>query len=282
MAKSVKSEDFFSPPRARHAANDVDNDVDVDRPDVSLFEFSTEPAEQQFEYLIRERSAGPNGSLRELVANIRFVTIGTGHRPALMEFVEATFGPVTIYSVEKDNIRGFSSQPASFSIIVALLDDVTRAKRLFREHKSFMDNKLCYAIMTESNPKARASLLRFAFDDVFDTRMKPAEIIVRMQAHLNRQGHYNRAIKEDEHFQIFCDENIEGRVYTTQMEILRQLYDNLGKVVRYRELASYDYHSGDFRYKSLSVRIHNLRKRLKNYQIRCERGAGYALVRGGN
>jgi DNA-binding response OmpR family regulator len=275
MAKSVKSDGFFSSPKERPTANDSH----AAEADVALFDFAGEQADRRFEYLVRQRPVGGSGSLRELVANTRFLTIGAGLKPPLMEFVQAAFGPVTIYSLEQDNIRGFSSQPASFSIIVALLDDVIRAKRVFREHKSFMDNKLCYAIMTDSNPRARASLLRFAFDDVFDTRTKPAEMIFRMQAHLNRQVHYNRAIKEDEHFQIFCDQNIEGRAYTTQMEILRKLYDNLGEVVRYRELASYDFHSGDFRYKSLSVRVHNLRKRLKNFEIRCERGTGYAMVK---
>lgn len=243
----------------------------------SAFEFAEMRRIQRREYLVTQNLAGADDSLRDLVANSRFLAIGSRLTPQLLSFVGAAFGDVTMYSVETDKIHGLSGPASPFSIIIVLFDDVTRAKRVFREHKLLMQNKLCYAIMTASKPKDRAELMRFAFDDVFDTRMKPAEMIVRIKAHRSRQIIYDATIDFAEDFRLFCEANIDGRIYPTQMEILRQLYNNMSQVVRYRDLASYDYHAGDFRMQSLKVRVHNLRKRMKNYEIICKRGVGYIL-----
>lgn len=279
MCSFVKTNLLFdASPRGRRPANDLGRPARPGR-DEPVFRFPAVNADRGSEYLERSEPAADEVTLRDLVANARFLTIGPRLPPRIKEIVNETFGPVEVHSIERDNIRGISSQAASFSIIIALFDDIARAKRAFREHKWLLDNKLCYAIMSEANPRGRAALMRFAFDDVFDSRTKPTDIIIRMKAHVSRQMIYNSAVKSDESFQLFCDENIEGRVYSSQMEILKQLYTNMGKVVRYRDLASYDYHSSDFRFKSLKVRIHKIRKRLKNHEIRCERGAGYSLVR---
>jgi len=61
--------------------------------------------------------------------------------------------------------------------------------------------------------------------------------------------------------------------------VLKLLFDNLGEKVRYRDLAAYDFHSGEFRTEPLTVRIHHLHRKLKNYEIRCKRGVGYVLVK---
>jgi DNA-binding response OmpR family regulator len=244
-----------------------------------LFPFSADQGADQAHYLIDDRPLDRASPIRELLAVTRFVTIGSQIAPALKDFVQSAFGPVEIHVIDSENLRGFSRQFQPFSIIVAVFDDLVRAKRVLRQHKPLMENKLCYAIMTEANPKDRASLLRFAFDDVFDTRMKEAEVLLRMQAQFNRQARYDNAVKDDFEFRMFCEKNIEGQVYTSQMALLRQLYNNIGKVMRYRELASFDFHAGDFRLQSLSVRIHKLRKRLKNHRIRCVRGTGYVLER---
>lgn len=275
MSSIVKPGSIFdSSAKGRRPANDLG------APDLSapLFRFPDVTGEETSAYLARPEPFGADVTLHDLVADTRFLTIGPRIPPALKYLVNATFGPVDIYSIERDNVRGISSQTETFSIIVVLFDDIARAKRALREHKWLLDNKLCYAIMTDAKPRGRAALMRFAFDDVFDSRTKPAEIIARMKAHASRQLIYNHAVKTDESFQLFCDENVTGRVYDSQMQILRELYNNMGKVVRYRDLASYDYHSSDFRFKSLKVRIHKLRKRLINHEIRCQRGMGYALV----
>ncbi|AUX70661.1 hypothetical protein CHX26_15190 [Porphyrobacter sp. HT-58-2] len=279
MCSFVKTDLLFdASPKGRKPANDLGRPARAGR-DAPVFRFPAVNGSQGSEYLARPEIAAGEVTLRDLVANARFLTIGPRLPPRIKEIVNETFGPVEVHSIERDNIRGISSQATSFSIIIALFDDIARAKRAFREHKWLLDNKLCYAIMTEANPRGRAALMRFAFDDVFDSRAKPTDIIIRMKAHVSRQMIYNSAVKNDESFQLFCDENIEGRVYSSQMEILKQLYNNMGKVVRYRDLASYDYHSSDFRFKSLKVRIHKIRKRLKNHEIRCERGSGYVLVK---
>ena len=276
MSGIVKSAAIFdASSKGRKPANDSDRS-DLGAP---LFRFPAITVDEASAYLARPEPVGADVTLGDLVANTRFLTIGPRIPPALKQIVHSAFGPVDIYSIERDDVRGISSQTESFSIIVALFDDIARAKRALREHKWILDNKLCYAIMTEAKPRGRAALMRFAFDDVFDSRMRPAEIIVRMKAHASRQLIYNHAVKGDEAFQLFCDNNIEGRVYESQMQMLKKLYDNMGKAVQYRELASYDFHSSDFRFKSLKVRIHKLRQRLKNHEIRCERGIGYALVK---
>jgi DNA-binding response OmpR family regulator len=247
--------------------------------ELRLFRFSEDQDAEQFAYLTDRDRAAPSQSIREAADATRFVTIGSQIAPALKDFVQSAFGPVEIHVIDNENLRGFSRQFQPFSVIVAIFDDVLRAKRVLRQYKPLLANKLCYAMMTESTPKDRVALLRFGFDDVFDTRMKEAEVLVRIQAQLNRQLYYNAAIKDDLEFQQFCEENIEGQVYAAQMALLRQFYNNIGKVLRYRELASFDFHAGDFRLQSLSVRIHKLRKRLKNYRIRCVRGTGYVLER---
>ncbi len=231
------------------------------------------------DYLIADDFSDKKVSINEFIDDIRFITTGSHVDPVLEEFAQSVFGPLSIHPVSKDDIYGFSTQKASFSVVVALFDDVTRAKRVFRQIKRFLDNKLCYAIMTESTPKTRADLMKFAFDDVFDMRTKPAEMVARIEAHWSRQIHYNQALKNDERFQIFCSEHIEGRVYITQMEILNMLWKNMGNVVKYSDLASYDFHSNEFRIKSLKVRVHNLRKRLKNHDIRSVPNVGYVLVK---
>ncbi len=251
---------------------------DLER-DLGLFRFSEDQDAEQFAYLTDRDRAAPSQSFRKAADATRFVTIGSQIAPALKDFVHSAFGPVEIHVIDNENLRGFSRQFQPFSVIVAVFDDLVRAKRVLRQYKPLLANKLCYAMMTESTPKERAALLRFGFDDVFDTRMKEAEVLVRIQAQLNRQLYYNAAIKDDLEFRQFCEENIEGQVYAAQMALLRQFYNNSGKVLRYRELASFDFHAGDFRLQSLSVRIHKLRKRLKNYRIRCVRGTGYVLER---
>lgn len=251
---------------------------DLER-DLGLFRFSEDQDAEQFAYLTDRDRAAPSQSFREAADATRFVTIGSQIAPALKDFVHSAFGPVEIHVIDNENLRGFSRQFQPFSVIVAVFDDLVRAKRVLRQYKPLLANKLCYAMMTESTPKERAALLRFGFDDVFDTRMKEAEVLVRIQAQLNRQLYYNAAIKDDLEFRQFCEENIEGQVYAALMALLRQFYNNIGKVLRYRELASFDFHAGDFRLQSLSVRIHKLRKRLKNYRIRCVRGTGYVLER---
>lgn len=263
------------------ASREVSSDECSAAPDrnVRLFRFSENHEVDQNHYLIDERPLDRTASIRDLVAETRFVTIGSQIAPALKDFINSAFGPVEIHTIDNENLRGFSRQFQPFSVVVAVFDDLVRAKRVLRQYKHLLDNKLCYAIMTESSPKDRSSLMRFAFDDVFDTRMREAEVLVRIQAQRNRQREYNSAIMGDLEFRQFCDENIEGQVYAAQMALLRQLYNNMGKVMRYRELASFDYHAGDFRLQSLSVRIHKLRKRLKNHRIRCVRGAGYVLER---
>lgn len=270
-------------PEARSIPLDGEaNQVHVQRTalrSASVFEFNQQISKIKNEYLLVNDPDKFRGDLRNLFSKIRFVSIGGQSGSQLIEFIHSIFGPVNVYSVAHDKTHGFSSQNSAFSIIIALLDDVPRAKQALRQMKSVMDNKLCYAFMTVSNPKARAELLRFAFDDVFDTRMKPAEIIVRIQAHRGRQMDFDQPIQRDEAFQLFCDQNIEGRSLINQMPMLRQLYESMGQVVRYRELASFDLHSGSFRTKSVAVRIYHLRKKLKNYEIICVRGQGYSLVK---
>ncbi len=260
-------------------------DQRIDRPvdgssaeeDVSVFNFENGAAvaslpERRFEGSLYNLRGDPNFVPR-------FVSIGSQRGSALEDFVLSTFGEVTIHPLAIEHVRGLSTQLGDYSVIVALFDDTVRAKRVLRDLKRVMDTKLCYAIMTDSTPQTRAALLRFAFDDVFDTRMKPAEILVRMNSQWKRQAQYNIASQSADLFQAFCEENIDGRINALQLPLLRQLYDSLGKVVRYNELAAYDFHSGEFRTGSLTVRIHHLRRRLKNYEIRCETGIGYALVK---
>lgn len=247
--------------------------------DLRLFPFSENHEVDYYDYLAVKDRSDSTKPIREMAAVTRFVTIGSQIASALRDFVHSAFGPVEIHVIDNENLRGFSRQFQPFSVIVAIFDDLVRAKRVLRQYKPLLANKLCYAMMTDSTPKERAALLRFGFDDVFDTRMNEAEVLVRIQAQLNRQLYYNAAIKDDLEFRQFCEENIEGQVYAAQMALLRQFYNNIGKVLRYRELASFDFHAGDFRLQSLSVRIHKLRKRLKNYRIRCVRGTGYVLER---
>ena len=212
-------------------------------------------------------------------AEIRFVSIGGQTRTPLSRFVASTFGQVTIHSVTSDDIRGFSAALGSYSVLVVLVDDVMRAKRVLREVKPMIASKLCYAIMTESTPPTRAALIRAIFDDVFDVRSKPQEILMRIRAHRARQAQFDERMVEEEEFEAFCERNLEGPVHSLQVPVLRRLFESMGHVVKYRDLAAYDFQSGEFRTDSLTVRIHNLRRKLKNYDIRCTRGAGYALVK---
>lgn len=209
----------------------------------------------------------------------RFVSIGSLQGSPLEKYVHAVFGKVDIHPISTNDIRGLSTQLGDYSVIVILFDDVVRTKRVLRDLKPVLDLKLCYALMTDSTPQTRAALLRFAFADVFDTRMKPAELLLRMNSQAMRQAQYDLAAEEVHRFHDFCEENIAGRINALQIPVLRRLYDSLGKVVRYKDLAAYDFHSGEFRTESLTVRIHHLRRRLKNYEIRCEKGVGYALVK---
>lgn len=241
------------------------------------FIFNSDPLAQMGCNAMSEQHNRP--STRTLGANARFLAVGNQAGTPLEQFVLSTFGAIGVYPVTDDNLRGFSSQLGDYGIIIALVDDVARAKRVFRAIKVFAQTKLCYAIMTHSTPHNRAALVRFVFDDVFDTRMTPTEILLRIQSQCNRQAQYDSALNGDAAFKAFCEQNFMGGVHGLHFPVLRRLFDNMGHVARYCDLAAYDYHSGEFRLDSLTVRIHNLRRRLKNYEIRCERGVGYALVK---
>lgn len=217
--------------------------------------------------------------IRDLVKATRFVAIGNRALSPLGEFVRAVFGQVAIHPVSSDDIAGITRDLQTYAIMVVLTDDVPRTKKMLREIAPLLRNRLCYAVMTESNPQARARLLRSTFDDVFDMRSNPREILLRIHAQRARQAVYDSSRTGDADFERFCEENLDGTLHRLQMPLLKRLYDNMGEVVRFRDLAAYDFHSGEFRLQSLAVRIHYLRRKLKNCDIRCKRGEGYALVR---
>lgn len=242
-----------------------------------IFSFNSDPLAKMGWYAMGQQ--GTCATERILGAAARFVMVGNQIGTSLDQYVFSTFGPMAVYPVTTEDVRGLSIQLGNYSMIIALIDDVARAKRVFREIRDFGQTKLCYAIMTESSPQDRSSLIRFLFDDVFDTRMKPAEILLRIQSQCSRQRQYDSASRSDAAFETFCEENIIDWVPGLHLPLLRQLFDNMGHVARYRDLAAYDFHSGEFRLDSLTVRIHNLRRRLKNYEIRCERGVGYILAK---
>ncbi len=215
----------------------------------------------------------------DLTDAMRFVSIGNQSGKLLGNFVASTFGPFEIYPVTQENIRGFSAQLGDYSALVMLTNDVQRAKRIMRDVRAITQNKLCYAIMEESTPPGRAALMRQYFHDVFDLRTDPAEIFARISSHFDRQQQFVMSAEYDAHFAAFCEENLTDPIHYLQAPLLRRLFENMGDVVRYRDLAEYDFHSGEFRIDSLAVRIHNLRRKLKNYDIRSKRGKGYVLVK---
>ena len=47
---------------------------------------------------------------------------------------------------------------------------------------------------------------------------------------LDRTNHGLAHVPRLAKFQQFCEENIEGQVYAAQMALLRQFYNNIGKV----------------------------------------------------
>jgi DNA-binding response OmpR family regulator len=239
------------------------------------FDCSKGPVAEPFSTLCGEVGELPD----DLSGRIRFVAIGNQISSPLGNYVRAVFGPVDIHRVTLEDLRGFSSQLGSYAVLVVLTDDVQRAKRKLRKVHALTENKLVYAMMTESTPQARAALMRLSVDDVFDLRTRRQEILVRIGSHWQRQQEYDLKTKGEARFTMFCEENLIGTVHSLQVPVLKRLFDNLGEVVRYRDLAAYDFHSGEFRTDSLTVRIHHLRRKLKNYEIRCKRGVGYVLVK---
>lgn len=213
----------------------------------------------------------------DIYLRVRFLSIGSLSVSQMRERLIDLFGSVTIYEFSNERTFGLSKIGDDFSILMIVTEDWRRAKMVLRDFRLIIKNNLSYILLNTSNPRSRAELLNFGFDDIFDMNTDKLEISIRMNAHASRQLIYDSQSNRNMQFENFCGANLIRPLHRDQRPILLRLYENMGNVVKYNELAGYDFHSAEFRVQSLTVRIHHLRRKLKNYEIFCQRGVGYML-----
>lgn len=213
------------------------------------------------------------------IKKVRVIAIGSHLDGPLNEFARQVFGNVEIHKVCVDDVRGLSRQIGEYDILVILFNDPQRVKRTLRGLESFIRTKVCIGLTSQSKPKTRANLIRFAFDDVFDRKVSIEEITVRIASICARYDVYNKSSQQDLSFEDFCKNFAARKLNKGEQDILYLLFKNLHRVVRYSELANYDIYDEEYRIHSLRVRIHHLRKKLKGYEIQSHRGLGYQLLK---
>jgi len=229
---------------------------------------------------LRDRVARDDGTdLRNLIGKMRVISIGCHLNTQLTNFAGQIFGDVEIHRVDVDDLRGLSGQFGPYNIIIVLFNDPKRAKRVLRGLEALTSTKLCIAVTSISTPRVRADLLRSLFDEVIDKKWDPEEARLKIKSIYFRSCIYGERIENDWKFANFLRTQMVVSSKRSQLSLLYILFQNLNRVVKFQDLASYDFHEESYRINSLKVRVYYLRKKLKGYTISSVRGVGYRLTR---
>lgn len=191
------------------------------------------------------------------------------------------FGPVNFRQISSSSLDGIVQHDEAFDVIVCSVDDVARLRAALRPPADMViRRKISFAYSDRSSPGRRAKLLKMGFDDVLWSSMTNDEIRLRFQAVVVRTNLYSELAVTPgvSEWEAFADAHVIRPLRRRQKDIVQALVNAKGGVVRYRDLANYDYALGEYNISSLKATISNIRKKLVNCEIVSVHGDGYRLV----
>jgi hypothetical protein len=197
------------------------------------------------------------------------------------ERLVSIFGAVEFREISTLNLDGFAQHNEAFDVLICSVDDVGRLKAALRPPADYVvKKKISFAYCEKTSPGRRASLFRLGFDDVFYAGMSDEEIRLRFKSMINRYLMYTEMAKvnTDKQWEEFTSKYVEGALRGKQKNIVRILFEARINVVRYRDLASYDFALDEYNLASLKTTVSNIRKKLKGCDIVAVNGEGYTLV----
>lgn len=217
----------------------------------------------------------------DLLAKLRFAELGDAMAPQRRQEIEAIFGHQDFHALSPWSLAGIAQAGQSYEILFVSADDFLRLRSALKPPANMLiKKKLSFIYSSKSDPRARAELFKFGFDDAFYSSMDGSEIIARMQAAYARLlvSQATGAEESSEEWDDFCSYHVIGRLERRQVTIVKALLEAKGAIVPIKNLASFDFVAHEYRGNSLKVSISQIRRKLVNCDIVAARGSGYRLV----
>lgn len=209
---------------------------------------------------------------------IRFVEIADRRAIFRKDRLSKIFSDAVFHEISGTNIRGLSQVEEGYETLLVSVDDIQRLRiALGSMGCLIINNKLSFAYTSDASSLQRSKLLRMGFDDVFTNNMSEDEIVIRVNSIHKRYSDIQVSLENELQFENFSSQFLTKPLCGHQLAIFRKLIKNCGKVVRYNDLASYDFFEAAYRLESLQVTISQIRKRLRGCEIKSVHNEGYIL-----
>lgn len=197
------------------------------------------------------------------------------------ERLVSIFGPVDFREISSSSVEGIVQHNEAFDVIICSVDDVARLRGAVRSPADvIIKKKVAFAYSEKTSPGRRTQLLKLGFDDVLSSSMSNEEIRLRFESIVERSRLYNELSEapDEGEWQAFVEGHVVGSLRRRQKDIVQALVHAKGNVVKYRDIASYDYASDEYNISSLKATVSNIRKKLVGCDIVSVHGEGYRLV----
>lgn len=209
---------------------------------------------------------------------MRFVEIADRRANFRKERLKEIFPNAILHEISGTNLRGLSQVEEVYDTILISVDDIQRLRVALNPcGKLLINNKISFAYTSNASCLERARLLRMGFDDVFTNKTSEDEILIRIESIKRRYADVKNAIEGENEVKNFLSRFSLKPLCGQQLSIFYNLIKNCGKVVRYNDLASYDFLEGAYRLESLRVNISQMRKILRGCEIIGIPNEGYLL-----
>jgi hypothetical protein len=209
---------------------------------------------------------------------MRFVEIADRHAIFRKERLTEIFPNAILHEISGTNLRGLSQVEEAYEAILVSVDDIQRLRFALNPcGKLLINNKISFAYTSSASCLERARLLRMGFDDVFTNKMMQEEVLLRIESIKRRYSDIKIELENEAQVKNFLSGFSLRPLCGQQFSIFYNLIKNCGKVLRYNDLASYDFLEATYRLESLRVNISQMRKILRGCEIIGIPNEGYLL-----
>lgn len=218
-------------------------------------------------------------SSQESLKRFRFVEVCDAGRKQRLQIISELL-PAKYVLCPTSGPEFLSQSQHCFDALFVSVDDFDRLRYVFPPPgNQLIRNKLSLVFTSKADPKQRAKLLRMGFDDVFQSSMAPGEVHARLESLFQRSEVYNlrRNELESEDWRVFKRLFLAQDIKGHQDEVLRKLFFANNEVVKYENLATYDFVTQSYRKDSLKATVCRIRRILKGCEIVSHMGQGYSL-----
>lgn len=131
-----------------------------------------------------ETSNGRFSNVRAI--NARVASFGDSSSLPQLHWLQFVFPDQSVRTISESYIADISPSQSDYDVLVIVGNDVRRIRHLLRLYRPLLNAKPKIAVMQQSLPRDRATLLNAGFDEVLDPRMKVPEAQARALAIANR------------------------------------------------------------------------------------------------